>query len=351
MRLLQTLLGSATGRTSTSPRSAGFTACESLENRALLSAQPIGVYKPSKPFRPPVTVVPLHNPTKPTNPGTPSGAFNVYDGLSINTAIPISQIQPVLRDLGTQRVRVVYSTSSWDNRRPNQFAIDRAVELKKAGYHVLLTVLSKTDKDKVPAAAQVENYMRWLIKRPGLKQAVDLWQVGNEPNHKPWWKGTLKQYVDNELKPAAKVIRAAGEKVVGAGPTWDVKAADELVRAGYMRHVDYAAFHPYGSSAQQVEERAAGAVKAFKGKPVLFTEWNIRNTPDKHEWARKVGEARERLKGHGDAAYYFALAHSGSMAGPAGLVFQNGSLTKNKPFYDVVKQWKFDRETKGNLLR
>jgi hypothetical protein len=256
---------------------------------------------------------------------------------------------PILRDLGVQRVRVVYSTSSWDNRGFNKWAANRAIEFKKAGFHVLLMVYSRSDIDVTPTAEKVRGYFSWLINQPGMRNAAHLWQIGNEVNHYKFFKGTLSQYVNNVLKPASEVLRAAGQKIVGGGINWNPNDVTKAVNAGYNNYVDYAAFHPYGSSPAQVLERARGAVANFAGKKVLFTEWNIRDTPNLSEWAREVAETREGLKKIGDGAYYYALYVSNSMAGPGGLVNTTGS--RHEPFYSIFRNWKFDKSTQGNLFR
>lgn len=304
------------------------------------------------------TPTPTPTPTPP--PSDPSGSapsggviangtYNIYDGLGINGDKPISSLIPILRDLGVQRVRAVYSTSSWDNRGFNKWAANRAIELKKAGFHVLLMVYSPKDIEQVPNPDKVRAYFQWLINQPGMRKAADLWQIGNEVNHYKFFKGTLTQYVNNLLKPASEVLRAAGQKIVGGGINWNPNDVTKAVNAGYNNYVDYAAFHPYGSSPQQVLERARLAVQNFGGKKVLFTEWNIRDTPNLTEWARKVRETRDMLKRVGEGAYYYAIMVSNSMAGPGGLV--NSNMTRHEPFYSIVRNWKFDKETQGNLFR
>lgn len=285
----------------------------------------------------------------PTGGTIVNGTYNIYDGLGINEGKPVSSMIPILRDLGVQRVRVVYSTSSWDNRGFNKWAANRAIEFKKAGFHVLMLVYSRSDVDVTPTADKVRAYFSWLINQPGMRNAAHLWQIGNEVNHNKFFKGTLKAYVENLLKPASEVLRAAGQKVVGGGINWNPNDVTLAVKYGYNNYVDYAAFHPYGSSPAQVLERARAAVANFAGKKVLFTEWNIRDTPNLSEWAREVVETREGLKKLGEGAYYYALYVSNSMAGPAGLVNTNG--TRHEPFYTNFRNWKFDKTTQGNLFR
>lgn len=300
------------------------------------------------------TPTPTPPPSEPTG-STPTGGtiangtYNIYDGLAINEGKSVSEMAPILRDLGVQRVRVVYSTSSWDNRGFNKWAAERAIELRKAGFHVLMLVYSKSDATVTPTADKVRGFFNWLINQPGMRSAAHLWQVGNEVNHYKFFKGSLKAYVDNLLKPASEVLRAAGQKVVGGGINWNPNDVALAVKYGYNNYVDYAAFHPYGSSPAQILERARGAVANFAGKKVLFTEWNVRDTPRLSDWAREVVETREGLKKLGEGAYYYALYVSGSMAGPAGLVNSNGS--KHEPFYTNFRNWKFDKTTQGNLFR
>jgi hypothetical protein len=302
----------------------------------------------------PAPTPPPPTPTTPPSTGsTPAGGisgqtYNIFDGMAIAGSTDMNKMIGALRDLGVQRVRIGYSTSSYDNRGANQWAIDRAIAFKNAGFQVMMFVLSPKDTQQVPDPSKVKAYFQWLVQRPGLRDAVDLWQIGNEPNITKYWKGTLPQYVNNLLKPASEALRAAGQKVVGAGPTWDINAAKALVAAGYNNYVDYAAFHPYGNTPEQVRDRAKGAKEAYGNKPMIITEWNIRNTPNKTEWADKVKNTRNLLKPYAEFAFYYALTVTNSMAGPAGLIYDSGA--KNQPFYDVARQWKYDTSTHGNLF-
>ena len=42
------------------------------------------------------------------------------------------------------------------------------------------------------------------------KYGIKYWEIGNEVNHSPYWRGTLQTYVTNYLKPAWDVIHAQG---------------------------------------------------------------------------------------------------------------------------------------------
>ena len=69
-----------------------------------------------------------------------------------------------------------------------------------------------------------------------LAQAVDSWEVGNEPDSVTFWKpsGTnkttgLKSYVDNFLIPAAQELKLGAERVISGGVSFspgDMKTTD-----------------------------------------------------------------------------------------------------------------------------
>src|SRR5439155_14564341 len=106
----------------------------------------------------------------------------------------------------------------------------------------------------------------------------------------------------------------------------------------YLNYVDYANFHPYGSTPDEVYQRAIGARDAFAGKPVLFSEWNIRNTAGRANWAAKVDAARKLLATVGaDSAFYFPAIVTNSLGGVGGLL--NADYTANEPFFDTFKHF------------
>ena len=238
----------------------------------------------------------------------------------------------MLDDVGIKNVRIWYSVSSW-SASPSSWYIDRAAAWKAQGYKVMLCVITPN----VPSYDQAKSFFQRLAAYPGVKNIVDYWQINNEPNMPQFWKGTLKQYVEQNLKPAYEALHAQGEVVVGAGPSWDVNAAKELTKYGYTNYCDFAAFHPYGESGQIVIDRAAGAKAAFNNKPLMVTEWNVQFVSDKAKWAREIDIAARGLQNIGTINYYFALVAWGGHVGPGGITYS--SSRKNDLFYNTVKGW------------
>ena len=78
-----------------------------------------------------------------------------------------------------------------------------------------------------------------------MRKAVDRWEIGNEVDSANYFKGTLKQYVSNFLKPASDELHVAGEKVVSAGVSWNPEDVKEMIGYGMLDMVDYVGFHPY----------------------------------------------------------------------------------------------------------
>ena len=111
-----------------------------------------------------------------------------------------------------------------------------------------------------------------------------------------------------------------------------------LVSAGYLNYCDYAGFHPYGPSPQDVLTRAAGAKAAYQGKPLIFTEWNVRGSEgNPTQWAAEVDQARKLIAPIAEIACYFPFTLGSTMAGKGGLV--TSSYGARNPFFDMFKNW------------
>jgi Fibronectin type III domain len=238
-----------------------------------------------------------------------------------------------LDDVGIKNVRIWYSFTNWNDNGYNAWYTQRAVSYKQAGYTVMLAVLNPNPTDYNTAKA----FYNRIAGNATLRNVVDYWQVGNEPNIPEFWYGNASQYVNNMLKPAYEALKSVGETVVGAGPSWDVNYARTLTSLGYTNYIDYSAFHPYGDNAQMVIERAAGAKAAFNNKPLMVTEWNIVGQYNNNNWVSEMNKAALGLQHIAHINYYFAMVNSYTHVGTAGLLNMNG--TRNTPFYDAVKGW------------
>ncbi len=263
-----------------------------------------------------------------------------FDGVSVTLAVDPAKVIPILKTLHVGSVRIwLTRNQSWDISTGHE-GLTAAAAYKAAGFRVMMVV----GDDAVPTYAQANAFFTAVANEPNALKDVDLWEIGNEPNQPQFWKGTAQQYVDDVLKAALDAFHPLGATVVGAGPTWDVSYCQTLVTDGYLNYVDIANFHPYGSTPEQIYTRATGAIAAFAGKPVLFSEWNIRNTSGLADWAAKVDASRKLLATTGaDSAFYFTLVVANTLGGPGGLI--NADYTPNEPFFDMFKNFGEDAIT------
>jgi titin len=257
-----------------------------------------------------------------------------FDGVSVTLKADPLQVIPTLKALHVGSVRLWFTNDeSWELKGGEGIAI--AKQYHEAGFRVMMVI----GHDTIPTLEQSTAFFNYVANYKDALKYVDLWEIGNEPNIWGFWRGTAEEYVNLVLKPAYEAFHPLGALVVGAGPTWDVNYAKKLVSYGYLNYVDYANFHPYGSTPEEVYTRAIGARDAFAGKPILFSEWNIRNTAGKDAWAAKVDATRKLLATVGaDSAFYFTYAVANTMAGPAGLINLT-DYSPNQPFYDMFKYW------------
>gem|GEM_PF-5350754 len=257
-----------------------------------------------------------------------------FDGVSVTLAADPAAAIPILKDLHVGSVRTWFNKEeSWAPQGGGGVAHAKAYS--DAGFRVMMVV----GDDKIPTYDEAKTFFKYVKNYPDIMKYVDLFEIGNEPNRPNFWKGTASEYVNIVLKAAWDVFHPAGAKVVGAGATFDVNYCKILVEAGYLNYVDYANFHPYGSTPDEVYQRALGAKQVFAGRPLLFSEWNIRNTSAKDAWAAKNNETRALLATVGvDSSFYFTFVVADTLAGPSGLI-NLPDLSHNEPFYDMFKGW------------
>jgi len=303
---------------------------EKLESRNLFSFELISANSFIGPMQVPVTMNAVR-----TIPhaalATTVSANKYYDGINVNTNADADRVIPVLRELGIKGVRLFLGMKTWNHRGNGQDFL-QAAKYKKAGFHVMMQVGTPA----VPTDSQAIGLFKWMKSRTGFS-SVDMFQIGNEPNHYKSWNGSLNDYM-RVLKLAWKELKPAGAKIMGAGPTYDVEACKKLKSLGYLDYVDYAGFHPYGNSAEQVISRLKGAREVFSSKPLIVSEWNIRGFSDYRAWAKEIEKARNNMDKWCSASYYFCLVKCNTMAGPAGVI--TTSFKPNGYFYDAVNSFK-----------
>ena len=323
-----------------------------------------------------------------------------------------------MKNLGVTSVRIWLSIDSYADR-PNTWDVDpragqvdmnglavssgyagamaRAFQLKKLGYHVLLTVTP--DQGLVPAsAADTVGFFQHLVdatETPDsslrLRDVVDQWEIGNEPDSQGYWadpsgnKATrLQSYVDKLLLPAAAVLHSGDpstwEQVVSAGVSFspdDLKTVlSYLSSKNQLGAIDYAGFHPYGTYDPDTgaNQQATNILLAKQyadsyGKQMIATEWSVRGYSNTGTQDAKYARAldlnyRNYILPNFDSAYYFALVNNWAARGgttsarPAGVLehvdttgispsihpdligdYFASPLVRSQPFYSTFQGW------------
>ncbi|MGN6504318.1 MAG: hypothetical protein ACTHM6_02025 [Tepidisphaeraceae bacterium] len=256
-------------------------------------------------------------------------------GINANnvSAKSYKSIVSLLRASGTTTVRLWYGFSSYETQKPNNI-VKFVEKFKHDGFDVTLSVVP--EDGMVGTAAQTKSLFSYLVTIPGLTDAVDRWEIGNEEDSSMYWKGTLKQYVDQYLRPASLVLHAYGEPVVSGGVSWNPEDIRTLTTYGMLKWVDYVGYHPYRSSVADLKAKIADVKSIVGNVPLVATEWNVRgheSDPTKTAWAAEVAQFWPVIRDNFYAAYYFCAIAMNSPAGPAGAINSNG--TPNEPFYST----------------
>jgi len=247
----------------------------------------------------------------------------------------VSSALPHIRETGIRSVRIWYRIRDWNSRTPDTWFINRAAEYKQAGFQVMLTVLADRSTDVNTA----RGFFQMLANQQTLVRSVDLWQIGNEVNHAPFWSDTMANYVNNMLKPAHDVLRGIGAKIVGAGPTGNTQDAYTLRDLGYLNYIDYAAFHPYAGSGDEVISKAQDAARAFAGKPLIITEWNITSGYNSSSYGQELDRVRRALKEVAVAQFYFSMINFNA---PNGIFRDAFNYQRNDGIFNEVRSWQFE---------
>lgn len=252
-------------------------------------------------------------------------------GLVVNDYNPSTAI-PILRDLGIKSVRIWYSVKNW--YQPTNFGVlNTAAAYKAAGFSVTMAVVATSPTDE----GTVKRFFSQLANTSNARGNVDYWEIGNEPNIGQYWHGSLQQFVTNYMKPAYEVLKPMGETVIGGAISWDANACRQLASYGYNNYCDFAGFHPYGESGDIVVQRARDARAAFGGKPMIITEWNVKNVHNPYQWAAENTKAAAGLGNIAYLNYYYTYKVAASETGAGGLINWDGS--RNTPFYNAVRSW------------
>lgn len=269
-----------------------------------------------------------------------------FYGVHCGNDTDVEKAIPVLRDLGGRWVRL-WCNVHWDERTEHR-SFQAARDFKKAGFQVILLLNHHGGDQPLPDYATVRRYCDWIQAVDGMRQAVDVWEICNELNLPKYWPGAPQQYVEQVLKAAWDSFHARGELVLGGSFTawqegeYGVSVTAEYVDAGYNNYCDFAGFHPYTDRPRAMADVMHRAADLFADKPIIVTEWNLKQTRDLMEWASRLDESR-RLMAENDrirTICHYRLVGFSSEGGWPGLVTatQDGYVPK-QPFYDLYKTW------------
>ena len=256
-----------------------------------------------------------------------------YDlGINLNTPKSVSETAPILKDLKSNSVRLWMSISDWNTRKVHG-TLKLAQDYKQAGFHVMVII----NNPNVPSYSEAKGYYDFLASQPEILKAVDRWEIGNEVDHANYWKGTLKQYVQQDLKAAWDALHGKGEEIVSAGPSWNPDDVAEMKDYGLLNYTDYVGFHPYVNGYNTLVDRTERLKKIVGNKPILATEWSARGQTNSDKWAALNSQFYPYIRDNYAGNYYFAFMYQNSTAGPGAVV--DTGLKKRSPFYDMFKSW------------
>jgi hypothetical protein len=269
----------------------------------------------------------------PSNPSpVPSGTNPTLAGICINNGDYTDAEASEMRALGIKAVRVTMSVD-WSQDGSAGWYAQRAIKFHNAGFKVVLCVMQKN----ATSYSTAKTFFSKLANNSTLRNAVDYWEIGNEPNIGQFWTGSQSQFIQSMMKPAYESLKAVGETVVGGSVSWDANYCKQLQALGYGNYCDIAGFHPYGNTADEAIQRARDAKAAFGNKPIMFTEWSVPISGNTDAWVAANNKAAAQLANIGMLSFYYALNTDTSRAGAGGLLSTSGA--RNTKFYNMVKDW------------
>ena len=233
----------------------------------------------------------------------------------------------------TKGVRLWYGFGDYSNRTLLPVTT-YAQKFHNDGFEVTLSV--NPSKGRTGTADDTRGLFEFLATQPELKNSVDIWELGNEPDSQKYWRGNLDSFVTDFVAPAARVLHNQGEIVASGGVSWNPKDVKTMVDAGLLNSVDYVGIHPYTRSIGALKNTIAELKSYVGGTPLIATEWNFRG----HEtdgnttaWADGIAAMWPIIRENFAVSHYFVSTVMDSLAGPAGILNVDGSA--NNPFYNT----------------
>lgn len=259
-------------------------------------------------------------------PTTKTPIFGIVTG----TSQDFNKLDASFKDLGCKSLRIWYSVD-WNNPVSTSEIVNWK-KFKDAGYSIVACFTTNV----VPTPDKVRNFFqKSFLATNGI---VDYYEMINEPNLSNYWTGTLKECVENVMKPAYETLKPLGQKVIGSAISEDTNKVKEILSYGYLNYCDIVAYHPYGNT-PQVNIDHVKTVKGLIGDKKLFlTEWNIHGKwggLSYQQWADSLKMIYANIRNYVDGVWYYRSIRSSQPAGSAGVIKED--LTPNPPFYEGVK--------------
>lgn len=266
--------------------------------------------------------------------------------MHIGNDTDIGKAIPRLRDLGVKWVRL-WADVDWE-QHTEHYSFQKARELHAAGFRVILELSSHSadqKKARVPTYAEVKSYCDWVQSAPGMKDAIEVWEILNELNLKRYWAGTPQQYVDGVLKAAWDSFHPNGELVLGGAFTLyqdkghaSTRITQQYVDAGYLNYCDFAGSHPYAQRPGDLQKHLDELKAIFGAKPVIMTEWNLKSRKDTAQWAEMLETAKSIVGPHATIICYYRLLGTEREGGWPG-VLKADTYEPQEPFYSQFRSW------------
>ena len=289
---------------------------------------------------PPVTSGDAGSQTDASDPPD-AAAFRPLGICAPNSPTNLDAVMDDLQALHVTSVRIWLSVNHWDGTEPFWAdSVNAAKKYKARGFHVVVAMVPE-DGIKPANPAQVVAVVDHAIDHWDLGSVVDIWEIGNEPDHDTYWNGAQPaDYAKKYLIPAAKRFHERGAKVTNAAPSWnpeDVKTILDTVDTlpdgtthTAWEYLDYVNLHLYQqhlSGADQTQTTIARLdrlVELAKGKPTMSTEWSADDpkTGDA-DWAQSIATMWPLVRQRVDFPYYYIWMRADSSHGHDGLVDTN----------------------------
>lgn len=282
-----------------------------------------------------------------------------FYGLHVGTDTKVSQSVNSFDDLGVKWVRVFANINSWKSPS-SQTAFQQAIDLKAAGYKVILE-LNALNGIVPPDYDTARMYWEWLMARPGLKDAVDVYEILNELNLSKYWKGTPQQYVDWVLKSAWDVIHTThGEKILAGSftanqGTWaGTEVTEAYINAGYLSYCDYAGVHPYLENVNDTRNFIDAHIALYGSKPIIITEWNFKpgtsTTSPNTNYANNLSLVRDFMytKPTIKTVCFYRHLYPTTEGEYSGLQWSGTGYPPYLPFYNMYKCWPMSTNSGAN---